>query len=53
MRPKSNPEQRAGQAPLDLVLERLPNGEFAWLRPSTDPPKPKTRCTWSPNWADA
>ncbi len=21
----------------DLVLERLPNGEYAWLRPATEP----------------
>lgn len=23
-----------------LVLERLPNGELAWLKPSTDPAEP-------------
>jgi hypothetical protein len=33
---KSSVPQLAGQCPTDLVLERLPSGELAWLRPSTD-----------------
>lgn len=32
MHPKSNP----GQAPDDLVLEQLPNGQHAWLKPERD-----------------
>jgi hypothetical protein len=27
---------RAGPSTADLVLERLPNGEFAWLRPESE-----------------
>lgn len=30
MHPKSNPDK----PPTDLQLERLPNGEHAWLRPA-------------------
>lgn len=37
MHPKSNASQIAGQPAMDLVLERLPNGELAWLRSSPDP----------------
>ena len=37
---KSNASTLAGQPPLDLVLERLPNGELAWLRPSSDAGEP-------------
>jgi hypothetical protein len=40
MHSKSNASTRAGQPPLDLVLERLPSGEYAWLRPSTDAAEP-------------
>src|SRR5690349_10026908 len=32
--PKSTAQTCAGQPPLDLPLERLPNGELAWLRPA-------------------
>jgi hypothetical protein len=35
MLPKSIPAV-AGQLYTDLVLELLPNGQLAWLRPSTD-----------------
>ncbi|MES2360115.1 MAG: hypothetical protein V4529_17370 [Gemmatimonadota bacterium] len=37
MHTKSTAAALAGQPPLDLVLERLPSGELAWLRPSTAP----------------
>lgn len=37
MHTKSNPIGTAGQPPLDLVLDRLPNGELAWLRPDVAP----------------
>jgi hypothetical protein len=33
---KSTPGQVAGQPPTDLVLERLPNGELAWLEAIRD-----------------
>ncbi|HEY1298143.1 MAG TPA: hypothetical protein VGJ60_34120 [Chloroflexota bacterium] len=33
---KSNASTLAGQLPTDLVLERLPNGQLAWLRPCTE-----------------
>ena len=36
MHTKSTPSHVAGQPPTDLVLERLPNGELAWLQPATD-----------------
>lgn len=36
MRAKSNAARAAGQPFTDLVLERLPNGELAWLRPCTE-----------------
>lgn len=37
---KSSASGTAGQPPLDLVLERLPNGQLAWLRPSSDAGEP-------------
>jgi len=36
MHPKSIANSIAGQPVTDLVLERLPSGELAWLRPATD-----------------
>lgn len=33
MHPKSNAPTLAGQPSTDLVLERLPNGTYAWLKP--------------------
>lgn len=36
MHPKSTGNLSAGQPPADLILERLPNGEYAWLRSSTE-----------------
>jgi hypothetical protein len=33
---KSNSGLVAGQPHTDLVLERLPSGEFAWLRPCAE-----------------
>jgi hypothetical protein len=32
--PSKSSFEGAGQRPTDLVLERLPNGEYAWLRPA-------------------
>jgi hypothetical protein len=29
-------QSNAARSPSNLVLERLPNGEFAWLRESSD-----------------
>ena len=29
-------DPRVGPSTADLVLERLPNGEFAWLRPEPE-----------------
>ena len=37
MHANSTASQFAGQPPADLVLERLPSGELAWLRPETHP----------------
>ena len=36
MHSKSTASQIAGQPSHDLVLERLPSGELAWLRPNPD-----------------
>ena len=33
---QSTAGQNAGPTPSGLVLERLPNGEYAWLRPALD-----------------
>ena len=33
MHTKSSAGQTAGQQPADLVLERIPSGDLAWLRP--------------------
>jgi hypothetical protein len=38
MRLKSTASGSAGQPQLDLVLERMPNGELAWLRPTRPNP---------------
>jgi hypothetical protein len=40
MRTKSIARPGAGQPFTDLMLERLPSGELAWLRPSTEPAEP-------------
>jgi hypothetical protein len=38
--PFKSSSEVTGQPPTDLVLERLPNGEYAWLRPSADACEP-------------
>jgi hypothetical protein len=43
MHPKSTADTHAGQPPLDLVLERLPNGELGWLRPAAAEPVDEPR----------
>ncbi len=40
MRPKSTAGLVAGLPSPDLQLERLPNGEWAWLRPEVETPDP-------------
>jgi hypothetical protein len=37
MHSKSNASAVAGQPPTDLLLERLPSGELAWLQPEPAP----------------
>jgi hypothetical protein len=41
MRPKFIASPVAGQPSTDLVLDRLPNGELAWLRPCTEAAEPE------------